>query len=101
MRLRQVGAGQPIRGIAQPVRVSAGLVILGWLARHLTRLLWLIVTTPTALASITVVVGLVWLYRAAGWWPIVLLMAVLGAGLVWWWWRWPATYLRWVREPVR
>jgi hypothetical protein len=29
---------QPVRSIAQPVHLSVGMVVAGWLARHLARL---------------------------------------------------------------
>lgn len=70
---------QPIRVIAQPVKLSVWAVAGGWLARKFWRALVIIVTTPAALATLTLIAATVAVWHRFGPWPIIIaLVLVLG-----------------------
>ncbi len=92
---------QPVRTIAPAVKLSVWAVAGGWIARKLCRLIVLIVTTPAALATFALAVGVAWIWHRFGPWPIIIALALTLAGLVVWRVRWPAGFLGWVRFPLR
>lgn len=92
---------RPVRAIVQPVKLSVWAVAGAWAARKLWRLVIMTMTTPAALVTMTLFVGLgtVWHHFGPG--PIALAAALLGAVLTGWRLRWPAGFLRFVRLPAR
>lgn len=91
----------PARVVPEVVRVSLWAVFGLWLARRLGRLLLLILTSPSALATITVTVAWIVGWRLVS--PALPLgiTTVLVVGLVVWRVRWPAGFETWVSLRVR
>ena len=83
MRLSTVRVDRPVR-IAQPVPVSVGVAFGSWLGRLLGRLVLLIIRTPAALAGIAVTVGMVWPYRPARVWSLIIAVVLVVGLLVGW-----------------
>ena len=108
--MRRVVTGEQVAQIynpdpfARPVfrapvyQTPAGLILIAWLARFVTRLARLIFRHPTA-ASIVAVLAFMWVNT--GWVGPAALVACTLVVLVAWRWYWPSSFTRWVAVPAR
>lgn len=98
--LSRARSEEPVRTTTTPVRLSAPTAALGWLLRRLWRLLVVVVTTPPAMIGLLLILMAVWLWQLAP--QLMLLVLCLGVGLsIGWRLRWPGSFLRWLRLPLR
>jgi DNA segregation ATPase FtsK/SpoIIIE, S-DNA-T family len=107
--MRRVVTGEQVAQIynpdpfARPVlrapvyQTPAGLILLAWLARLITRLLRLIARHPVA----AVVLGLLaFMWVSIGWIGPAVMAAWVVLVLVIWRYYWPASFTRWVATPA-
>ena len=92
---------EPVRLVQESIRVSVWVVLFGWVAKRLWRLLVLVLRSPTILALLAVFVFAVVIGTYYGPVPLLVADTVLAAILVMWRCRWPVSFQRWLRWPVR